>query len=195
MWEIQLSKALYNPNCSFVKIFELIGEGPALLPMVYFLVVLVGVLLKKEPFYKEKKEYFIFSLYLILVVTLTALIVGALKNLWQRTRFFELDPFSYSRYTPFWQFGKGGSSFPSGHASMSALSLLFLDVNRKHAIFKRETIPLALGVVFTLLVCLSRLMAGAHYITDLIFGVGVALLVRAVVQKAFKFIYKSNRVL
>ncbi|MBQ8178409.1 MAG: phosphatase PAP2 family protein [Clostridia bacterium] len=188
MWEIRISEWFYNPNSVFATIFELIGEAPAVIPFVYFLVVLVGILSKKKLFLDRKWEIIAFSLYLISVVVVTSTVVATIKHLWGRARFFELTPPDYFGYTPFYQPSTfGGSSFPSGHASMSALSILLYDINKKHKVFAKNGVVLAFSGLFIALVAVSRLVAGAHFITDLVVGVALSLITRALL----KFIHRK----
>lgn len=193
MWEIKLSEFLYNPNSVFAKVFKAIGEAPALIPFVYAIVVIVGILLKKKDFKDKKWELIGFSVYLMAAVTVTAATVGILKHFWGRARFYELNAPDYLGYTPFYVISDfGGSSFPSGHAAMSTLSVLLYDINKKHKIFAKNGIIIAFSVLFTVSVVLSRLIAGAHFITDLVVGTLIALLVRKIAELVYcKFAHKS----
>ncbi|MBF0714323.1 phosphatase PAP2 family protein [Gemella sp. GH3] len=61
-----------------------------------------------------------------------------------------------------------GFSFPSGHATVATiffLSLLFIVNSNKVDILKKIT-PIAI-----VLICVSRVIVGAHYITDVVAGV------------------------
>ncbi|MBQ9114821.1 MAG: phosphatase PAP2 family protein [Clostridia bacterium] len=195
MWEIEISQWFYHPTSIFASIFDLIGEAPAVIPFVYFLVVLVGIITKRTYFTKNKWEHIYFALYLICVVVMVSTVVATIKHLWGRARFVDLNAPDYIGYTPFYQPSAfGGSAFPSGHASMSTLSVLLYDINKKHRIFAKNGWILAFSVLFTACVVVSRLIAGAHFITDLIFGVLIALVVRAVSKLLYqKLISKSRR--
>lgn len=183
MWEIEISKIFYRGETLFTKLFECVGEAPALIPFIYLFVVLSLFLFKKIE-RKEFNKHLLFSCYLIVVVVLSATVVSALKHLFNRVRFVDLAP-NYQNYTPFWEIGNGGNSFPSGHASMSAVSFLTLDINDRHKVFKRKLLPLAFSVSFTFLTSFSRLIAGAHYLTDLIFGVFITLVARALLKMLY----------
>ena len=195
MWEIKLSELFYSPNSVFAKVFEAIGEAPALIPLVYTVVVIVGIIFKKRVFNDGKREIIGFSFYLMMTVLITATAVGTIKHLCGRARFYELSSPDYLGYTPFYIISDfGGSSFPSGHAAMSTLSILLYDINKKHKIFAKNGIIIAFSVVFVLLVVVSRLVAGAHFITDLVFGVVIALSVRWIVKLVYrKAMRKSHR--
>ena len=180
MWEIEISKFFFRGENLFTLIFECIGEAPALIPFFYLLVVTFGVLRKKD----AKRKDFVFVCYLLGVVIVSATAVATMKYLWGRVRFIDLNA-DYSNYTPFWIFSSGGNSFPSGHASMSATSILLVDINEKHIIFKSKVVPFAFSAIFTILTAFSRLTAGAHFITDLVFGILISLVTRWILKKIY----------
>ena len=184
MWEIKISELLYHPNTILGTIFDSIGEMPALLPIIYFAFIIGGIIFKNKNVLGRKRELLSFSCYLICVLILSVTVVATIKNLWDRTRFCDLTPPLYDGYTPFYVFGNGGNSFPSGHASMSSLSFLLVDANEKHPLFSKKT-PFVFAFLFTLLVCISRLTEGAHFITDVVAGVIVTLTARLVLKRLF----------
>lgn len=184
MWELSINERLYNPNSTFGIIFELVGEAPALIPFCYLAFVLVGLAFDKWRVRERKWECLIFACYLFSVLVLSAIAIEFLKRVVGRVRFRDMLP-PYLEYTPFYALGHGGRSFPSGHAGMGALSILLVDLNSKYKVFKSNTVPLAISLIFTLLVCLSRLIMGAHYLTDLLFGVLIALLSRILMKTIF----------
>ena len=187
MWEIRISEFFYCPNTIFGLVFDCIGESPAVIPIIYFSCVLGGLLLKKKSVVARKSSLIGLSCYLVCVLVLSVTVVGTIKHLWGRVRFCDLTPPNYDEYTPFYLLGSGGRSFPSGHASMSALSFLLIDVNSVHNVFKKRKV-VAFACIFTFLTCLSRLMEGAHFITDLIFGVLITLSIRFLLRKFFLFL-------
>jgi membrane-associated phospholipid phosphatase len=189
MWEIKLSALLYNPGTIFGTVFECIGETPMLIPVVFFAFIFGGIIVKNQRIIARKRELLLFSCYLFCVVILSATAVATIKFLWERTRFCDLTPPLYEGYTPFYAFGNGGNSFPSGHASMSAISFLLCDINDKFPTFSKRT-PTLFAWLFTLLVCLSRLLEGAHFLTDLIAGVLITFLSKFALKRLFeKFAY------
>ena len=104
-------------------------------------------------------------------------IVQPIKHLWGRVRFRDLDAL-YSNFTPwFLQNGiNGNQSFPSGHAAMSwmILPLLLLVVNKS----KKIKISLLILIIsWGVTVSLSRVIIGAHYISDALFGALIIVMV------------------
>jgi membrane-associated phospholipid phosphatase len=102
-------------------------------------------------------------------------LIQPIKILWGRVRFRDLDAL-YSNFTP-WFFPNGingNQSFPSGHAAMAwmILPLLLLVVNKNIKISL-----LILIISWGLAVSLSRVVIGAHFATDALFGAFIIVIV------------------
>lgn len=119
-----------------------------------------------------KKPLFIIAVVALGVFVLQAGLVEIMKTLWGRARFWELDP-DYSQFTD-WYIINGNNglySFPSGHtagAGMCYLVMLLPAVSEKCT--KHKTLLFAAAVVYTSVVALTRLMMGAHFLSDVTFG-------------------------
>ena len=72
-------------------------------------------------------------------------------------------------------------SFPSGHSGNAAcallLSILPLICSRLKG---KETMLMASGILITLMVAGSRIVMGAHFLSDITVGMGITFLVEAV---------------
>ena len=96
--------------------------------------------------------------------------IQGVKYFWGRVRFRELDA-AFSQFTPWYlpQGITGFDSFPSGHAAMGwmLLALLILLANKKQWIKYSVFILIFLwGVTLAL----SRVVVGAHYASDVLYG-------------------------
>lgn len=134
------------------------------------------------------KIAFIILLTIIVQIVLTTL----LKYIWSRPRFrlIALGSENYDVYDLFrswYQPGKGLAgkvfadeaseqfkSFPSGHTSSAACSFLFffipsLNIRLRNSV-KYRIISLIIAVIFTFVIAYSRIVYGAHYLTDVSFG-------------------------
>ena len=92
------------------------------------------------------------------------------KFLWGRIRFRQLDAV-FSQFTPWYlpQGITGFDSFPSGHAAMGwiLLALLVLFDNSKVWI---KNVLLMLIFIWSVLLAYSRVVIGAHFGSDVLFG-------------------------
>lgn len=92
------------------------------------------------------------------------------KYLWGRVRFRELDA-AFSQFTAWYlpQGFTGHDSFPSGHAAMGwmLLPLLILLANKK--IWLKYS-AIVLIFLWGVVLALSRVVIGAHYASDALFG-------------------------
>lgn len=99
-------------------------------------------------------------------------VVSLMKGLWGRERFRNLDR-EYSQFTPWYIINGFNSkhSFPSGHtggAAMSYLLMLLPFVSEKCR--KYKTALFFTGFFYTSVVALTRLIMGAHYLSDVTVG-------------------------
>ena len=98
------------------------------------------------------------------------ILIQGVKYFWGRVRFRELDA-AFSDFTPWYlpQGFTGFDSFPSGHAAMGwmLLALLILFTSTKRWI---KNSVLTLIFVWGILLASSRVVIGAHYASDVLFG-------------------------
>ena len=98
------------------------------------------------------------------------LFVFPLKIFWGRIRFRDLAE-NYSNFSAWYvpQGFTGNDSFPSGHAAMDWMFLsLFVFIADKP--FYKRIILKGLIISWALAVCVSRVVIGAHYTSDVLFG-------------------------
>ncbi len=98
------------------------------------------------------------------------LFVQPIKILWGRIRFRELAA-NYSDFTPWYlpQGINGNQSFPSGHAAMGFM-LLALFVFFADRAFYQRVILKGIIISWAIAVCISRIVIGAHFTSDVLFG-------------------------
>lgn len=111
---------------------------------------------------------------LLQATLLPLLVTQTLKLLWGRVRFVHLA--RAADFTPFWvPAGPGaGMSFPSGHVAMASLgaAVVFFALRERRQRLFQIALPLAAG--WSLLVAWGRILAGAHYLSDCLFSLGLA---------------------
>jgi len=142
--------------------------GAMALPLVLFTTIF---------FKKDWGEYRkISAVITVLTVVNPLLFIQITKVLCGRVRFVDL--MSLADYTP-WFLPPGpasrGRSFPSGHTSMSFMTLPLLILMRDYTWKNPKRIILtALVLGWAIFVGLSRIVLGAHYASDVLFSAGVA---------------------
>ena len=111
--------------------------------------------------------------------------IQVVKTFWGRVRFKELDA-AFSQFTPWYlpQGINGYDSFPSGHAAMGwmLLAILILFTNKKPWLKYSVFIII---FMYAIILTLSRVIIGAHYASDVLFGSFFMIF-------TFLFFYKRN---
>ena len=142
------------------------------------------------------------AIILIIVIFSELILINLIKIPWGRARMRLVVHNPYAYFMPWWQIGDSlkiklmatgvaaeeFKSFPSGHtANASVLMLLCLLPLLKPELTKYRTQLFLGGVLFAVLVGGSRIIMGAHYLTDTVVGFTLTLLViLAVCHKVLK---------
>lgn len=111
-----------------------------------------------------------FSVFGVLAFAVAALGVDLLKTPWGRMRPRDmLANGDFSSFSPWYlpQGDTGEKSFPSGHANQAALLFILTALGDAFGSLKKYEIRFFItSWVFTFLVSLSRLIVGAHFLSD-----------------------------
>lgn len=148
----------------------------ALATIVAFVFIMLTFFMREDTL----KKYFLVAWKCVLAAILTFAIIWALKLVWGRVRPRQLTMGGgYFAYTPWYlpQGFTGYFSFPSGHTANATviLSLLyyFRFIPEKCKFIK--PIATVLLSVWIILVALSRVIVGAHFLSDVLFGAAITL--------------------
>lgn len=131
--------------------------------------IIISILFKKR--YKFSKKSILFSrLSFKMFFFGYLLLVQPLKIFWGRIRFRDLAE-NYSNFTA-WYFPNGitgNQSFPSGHAAMGFMMIALFVFLMDKSFYKRIILK---GIILSwaLAVCISRVVIGAHFASDVLFG-------------------------
>lgn len=119
--------------------------------------------------------------------------IQCIKYLWGRVRYRQLDA-AFSQFTPWYlpQGITGYDSFPSGHAAMGwiLLPLMILLVNKK--LWIRYSM-FALIFIYSVVLAFSRVVIGAHYSSDVLFGSYFIIVTFFVFSKIYFSIDQRNK--
>ena len=127
---------------------------------------------------KTTKALIILSFAGIIVMLGEVMIIESVKIIWGRVRFRDLlAAGSYDAFTS-WHRPNGANghkSFPSGHTSGAGMSyLLMLLPYLSEKLRKRKTLLFAAAFIYTGIVAFTRLVMGAHYLSDVTVGGAVS---------------------
>lgn len=129
--------------------------------------------------------------WILLVLVLELVIVEILKGIWERPR-MRFIPTHDVTFAPWWQIGgdiKEGmlamkvnadefKSFPSGHTAHAATIFVLPYLSLLFPIFKgKEKMLSIVALIFALFVGCSRIVMGAHFLSDITIGMSVTLLI------------------
>ncbi|MDR0921467.1 MAG: phosphatase PAP2 family protein [Lactobacillales bacterium] len=129
---------------------------------------------------KEQMNYLsVVALAGVAVVFTSDTVVDTMKNLWGRFRPYEIfGSVEGAHYTPWWQINgvNGHKSFPSGHSQIGWLALyLPFFVDRKN--LKLQSLLVKITAIFGLLMASSRVIIGAHFLSDVTVGSTITILI------------------
>lgn len=134
----------------------------------------------------------------VAVMAVQLITVDVMKTLWGRVRFRDLFPErNYDSFTAWYVInGKtGNKSFPSGHtagAGMSYLMMFLPFIHKKWT--KRRALCFWLPFVYSSAVAFTRLVMGAHYLSDVTVGGVIAFTCVLLGIKVFERYCAKNKI-
>jgi membrane-associated phospholipid phosphatase len=143
--------------------------------LLVFWIVVLAVLRRRAA--EFTRRYAVFSKVVIRITLVVALaVVQVMKAFWGRASYRNLGP-DQAGYSP-WYFPQGFNedrSFPSGHVVM-AWMLLAVIILARYAPRAVRAAAWVVPFVWGTVVAVERIIAGAHYASDVLFGTGFTLL-------------------
>lgn len=121
---------------------------------------------------KMRKPLLVIAFVGLFAGGLGTLLVSAMKGLWGRVRFRSMEA-PYAEFTPWYVINgfNGSHSFPSGHTAGAAVSYqLMLLPYASEKCRKHKTALFFVAFAFTAVVAVTRLVMGAHYLSDVTMG-------------------------
>ncbi len=131
---------------------------------------------------------------IIMFVQITA--VEGMKYLWGRVRFRDLlAAGSYDAFTPWYKINgiNGNKSFPSGHTAYCCTMFLTYPLCLAFEKLKKfAPFMFAFSAAYVILVAVSRLVAGAHYLTDVVVAAVIGYTLFLIVHKIYTIFTKKG---
>ena len=172
-YDLAISRQLYIHEGSFghlIRVWGTLPSGLAQLGAVLWLLI---------PAWRRRSDLISLLAVTLLVMSILQpyVITTLLKGIWGRTRFFDLHG-DWSRFTPFWSPAPSGTglSFPSGHTATAVVFSPLAAQLWREGQKKASTIMATATLAWGLTVALGRIIHGAHYATDVIFSLGLSIL-------------------
>ncbi len=144
-------------------------------------------------------------LFILLVVVIEQLVINGIKIVWERPRMRLISSRNDVSFQPWWVIGNSikeqlmasgisseeFKSFPSAHTANAACAMILctwplLDKRLKG----KENLLFFIGVCFTFLVAFSRIIMGAHFLTDVVVGMAICLMIQIVIVQ---FVFKKSK--
>lgn len=150
--------------------------GAAMIAGIAFTVSAILYLLIGRIPDEVRKKIFLPAAYTLAASFCVMMSICTIKSLWGRVRLRELvNMNSLADFTPWYhpKFFSGSHSFPSGHTAHATL-LMMLPTWLFGKGLKYRPALTALCAVFVALMAFSRLAAGAHFLSDILFGFLIA---------------------
>lgn len=187
---ITLDPMLYIPNMSL---------GISLLIAVCIVILTDGLIWKYSDS-TDRKQIKVF-IYILLGTVLTEIIlINMLKIPWARPRMRMLAVQPQAVFQPWWVIGcemkeflitlgvaaEEFKSFPSGHSGNAACAILLCVlplISQKCR--GKETLLFMIGAGFMLIVAFSRLIMGAHFLSDVTVGMSITFIIENIVVYVF----------
>jgi membrane-associated phospholipid phosphatase len=167
-----------------------IPQGMQSLAFILTVILFVGVVsavFKIKP--ETQRKYRRAAGIVALLVVVEIILVNVLKSVWARPRMRSIDSFEQFKY--WWQINGPVSvmeeelkSFPSGHtanAFVMVAFLSFLDKNKAKLYRNFAIFAFAWGI----LTAISRVVLGAHFLSDVIFSGYITVLLYFLFEKLF----------
>ena len=137
----------------------------------------LAILLARAVPKERAREAVTFAIIAIVYLVLIVIVMNSIKSVWGRLRMREmLDP--VREFTPWYEIHfRGGfdnrfASFPSGHTMNAAGVILITLLPSVLAGLKgKETLLRVIAYSWAVVVGFSRVVAGAHFATDVLFGI------------------------
>ncbi|MEG1520540.1 MAG: phosphatase PAP2 family protein [Clostridia bacterium] len=145
----------------------------------------------------DRKTAIRVAISLIISIFAIMIVINIIKVPWARPRMRLIASNQDAIYQPWWVVGSGlketlvaagaaaedFKSFPSGHTSNAVnlvLLVLFSKLNVK--LENKKSLLFYIGFVWALIVALSRIIMGAHFLTDTVVGIAIGLLICVLVS-------------
>lgn len=167
-------------------VIETFGELFIMVTSLIFCEIILILLIMRLFSDKQLKEATRFINFMTLHLLITMLTITIMKNLWGRVRFREMV--ELSQFTPWYQINgfNGFRSFPSGHTAVATVTLCLSCLSKESPKYRYSEQKLFyLSLSFILCMALSRMVLGAHYLSDTLMAFFVGFTIYNLLRRFF----------
>lgn len=157
--------------------------------LIYFFYITISYLLSQYFINKLNKNDFNYLIFVVLSIVSIFIVFNLMKNIWGRPRFFTMQEINnFSNFKNWWIINVIPKSdlfrsFPSGHTSAAASTLVVCYMPQKNKIKFNNIIYFYFPIIWTFLVAVSRIYDGAHFLTDVSFAIILSSVVILIMKK------------
>lgn len=156
------------------------------------IVILTDGLIWKYSASADRKQIKIFILVLLGTILTEIILINIIKIPWSRPRMRMIAIQPQAAFQPWWVIGSDMKdylltlgvaaeefkSFPSGHSGNAACAMLLCVLPLITPQCKgKETVLFMIGVLFMLIVAFSRIIMGAHFLSDVTVGMSITFII------------------
>lgn len=156
------------------------------------IVILTDGLIWKYSASADRKQIKIFILVLLGTILTEIILINIIKIPWSRPRMRMIAIQPQAAFQPWWVIGSDMKdhlltlgvaaeefkSFPSGHSGNAACAMLLCVLPLITQQCKgKETVLFMIGVLFMLIVAFSRIIMGAHFLSDVTVGMSITFII------------------
>lgn len=156
------------------------------------IVILTDGLIWKYSASADRKQIKIFILILLGTILTEIILINIIKIPWSRPRMRMIAIQPQAAFQPWWVIGSDMKdhlltlgvaaeefkSFPSGHSGNAACAMLLCVLPLITQQCKgKETVLFMIGVLFMLIVAFSRIIMGAHFLSDVTVGMSITFII------------------
>ncbi|KRM97594.1 membrane-associated phospholipid phosphatase [Liquorilactobacillus aquaticus DSM 21051] len=157
--------------------------------VVYICITLLIAFWLKNKSDEQIKKYLLIGIFASLTVWFSLEVNGALKDFWGRVRPYELSASQHDFTSWLHPNGVNGhKSFPSGHTMSGTLCIVF----SWFATGIRRRRLWIFGVVYGAVLGLSRLIIGAHFLSDIVFSYFLTAFFIFIMRSLYDHIIEKN---
>ena len=166
------------------RILAGVGAAVVLTPITFFA-------LRNIAEEKRKRLLLLFVFGSVVAVISSLISVNVLKFIWGRPRYYEMDATgSFDAFSPWFKINgfslHGHHSFPSGHVCAASNLFAFCAFGEVFPSSKRREVRVAfIAVLYTFIMAYSRIVLGAHFLSDVTGGFFIGFLTYAVARYFF----------